>query len=134
MPDKAQRMMRAVVYYLRHGMVFYYFQLTDILPGMGEYGPINHMFPLTPVALHEGWIEGEERIITAVYRKPDGTPRKFVVVPANPNVVPRVLCFDIRGRPITVAVKITPLWTIRGRAWEVEVPIQDWAEIAVIEY
>lgn len=128
--DIAQRIMRAVVVYLRHGMIYYHYGLTEIPetgPGSGEYGPINHMFPLTPIALQKGWIEGKERIIAAVH----GT---YVSVPPKPNVRPRVHCFDIWGRPITVPVRVSPLQTERGPAWEVEVRIKDWAEIAVIEY
>jgi hypothetical protein len=36
-------------------------------PGSGEYGPINHMFPLTPIALHKGWIAAKERTMTAIH-------------------------------------------------------------------
>jgi hypothetical protein len=128
--DIAQRLMRAVVDLLRHGMIYYYYALADIPetgPGSGEYGPINHMFPLTPIALHKGWIEGKERIITAIH----GT---YVSVPPKPNVRPRVHCFDIWGRPITVPVIVLPLMTTQGAAWYVEVRIKDWAEIAIIEY
>jgi hypothetical protein len=128
--DTAQRVMRAVIDYLRHGMIYYYYGLTEIPEtgtGSGEYGPINHMFPLTPVALHAGWIEGKERIITAIH----GT---YVSVPPAPNVQPRVHCFDIWGRPITVPVAVSPFQTERGSAWQVEVGIKDWAEFAVIEY
>jgi hypothetical protein len=128
--DIAERVMRAVVDLLRHGMVYYYYGLRDIPAtgtGSGEYGPINHMFPLTPIALHKGWIEGKERIITAIH----GT---YVSVPPETNPQPQVHCFDIRGRAITVPFSVSPLQTKLGPAWEVEVEIKDWAEIAVIEY
>ena len=128
--DIAQRVMRAVMDCLRHGMVYYHYGLTqipEIGPGSGEYGPINHMFPLTPIALHKGWIEGEERIITAIH----GT---YLSVPPRPHARPRVHCFDIWGRPITVPVSVSALHTARGPASEVEIQIKDWAEFAVIEY
>jgi hypothetical protein len=120
---------------LRHGMIYYHYGLTEIPetgPGSGEYGPINHMFPLTPIALHKGWIEGKERIIAAIH----GT---YVFVPPTPNVRPRVRCFDIWGRPITVPAgrtlaRVSLVQTTSGPAWEVEVRIKDWAEFAIIEY
>jgi hypothetical protein len=128
--DIAQRVMRAVVDLLRHGMVYYYYGLRDIAatgPGSGEYGPINHMFPLTPIALHKGWIEGKERTITVIH----GT---YLSVPPWPNARPRVHCFDIWGRPITAPVKVSAVQTPRGPAWEVDVHIKDWAEFAIIDY
>jgi hypothetical protein len=128
--DEAQRVMRAVMVLLRHGMIYYHYGLTEIPEtgqGSGEYGPINHMFPLTPVAIHKGWIEGKERIIAAIH----GT---YVLFPPKPNVQPRVLCFDIWGRPITVPVIVSPVRTTGGPAWEVGVRIKDWAEFAIIEY
>jgi hypothetical protein len=128
--DTAQRVMRAVVDLLRHGMVYYHYGLRDIPDtgtGSGEYGPINHMFPLTPIALHKGWIAGKERTITAIA----GT---YVSAPARPLAPPRVYCFDVWGRPISVPVTISTTLTERGPGWQVKVPIKDWAEIAVIEY
>ena len=53
----------------RHGPLYFHYSypdLTETGPGSGEYGPINHMFPFTPVALHAGWMEGRERILTCV--------------------------------------------------------------------
>ncbi|MDW8368432.1 MAG: hypothetical protein RMK49_21515, partial [Abditibacteriales bacterium] len=76
--DTARRIMKAVITYLRHGMVYYHYAIGDIPEtgeGSGAYGPINHMFPLTPIALHEGWIEGAERIITAVSGNSGGATR-----------------------------------------------------------
>jgi hypothetical protein len=129
--DIAQRIMRAVVDLLRHGMVYYHYGLRDIpppgSPGTGDYGPINHLFPLTPVALHKGWIEGKERIITVIH----GT---YLSLPPRPNTRPRVHCFDIWGRPISAPFSISAVQTPQGPAWEVELQIKDWAEFGIVEY
>jgi hypothetical protein len=131
-PNSAERLKKGVMRLLRHGMVCYYYPpLRDISPETdGEYGPINLMFPLTPIALHEGWIEGKERIITAI----SGT---YWSLPPAPNMRPRVSCFDIRGRSISVPVKVTgpsPFGIKKELAWKVQVPIKDWEEFAVIHY
>lgn len=64
----ARVIMKSVITYLRHGVLYYHFrtEMPETGPGSGEYGPINHMFPITPVALHKGWVEGRERIVTAI--------------------------------------------------------------------
>jgi hypothetical protein len=127
----AVRLMNGVMRLLRHGMVYYYYLTNADIPlGVGEYGPINHMFPLTPVALHAGWIEGKERIITVI------GSQKYVSFPPAPNVRPVVYCFDIWGHPISVPVIISqfPVPSTQGPAWEVEVKIEDWAQFAIIAY
>ena len=120
--DTARRVMKAIVTYLRHGMLYYHYAIKDIPeigPGSGNYGPVNHMFPIMPVALHDGCIEGKERIVTCVsrtfiWRKP---------------VRPVVHLFDLEGRekPQTFVIRRA------GRGWKVDVKLRDWAEIAVIE-
>ena len=77
------------------------------------------MFPLTPVALHEGWIARNERIVTCV-------SGKFVWLARNK---PAVLLFDLDGRE--KSHNSTP--TRSGKDWKVDVKLKDWAEIAVIE-
>lgn len=120
--DAARRLMKAVVFYLRHGLLYYHYALEDLPEsgeGSGEYGPVNRMFPLTPVALHEGWIEGEERIITAV----SGDFRLAV------KEKPAVHLYDLSGR------EKPPRFALEAdeRGWKVAVRLRDWAEIAVIE-
>jgi hypothetical protein len=120
--DTARRVMKAIVTYLRHGVLYYHYAIKDIPetgPGSGEYGPINHMFPITPMALHEGWIEGRERIITCV--------SGAFVWPARNK--PAVRMFDLDGRE--KSHNFTP--TRSGKGWKVDVKLKDWAEIAVIE-
>lgn len=120
--DTARRVMKAVVTYLRHGMLYYHYSIKDIPetgPGSGEYGPINHMFPITPVELREGCIVGKERIVTCV----SGT---FVwPAPAKPSV----LLFDLNGREIPHTFAVTR----SGKGWNVDMQLKDWAEIAIIE-
>ena len=65
-------------------------EIPEAGPGSGEYGPINHMFPITPVELHEGWILGKERIITA---------RSLEALWEKPSK-PVVHLFDITGREV----------------------------------
>ncbi|HQK95878.1 MAG TPA: hypothetical protein PLD23_20435, partial [Armatimonadota bacterium] len=120
--DTARRIMKAVVTYLRHGMLYYHYFIEDIPeegPGSGEYGPINHMFPITIVGLHPGWIEGRERILTCV----SGT------YTWRHHAVPRVHVFDLDGRP----VELKPGLREMGETWKVTLALQDWAQIAVIE-
>ncbi len=113
--------MKTVIAYLRHGLLYYHYQteIPESGPGSGEYGPINHMFPLTPVGLHEGWIEGKQRTITCV----SGEYR------IERNKEPNILVFDQTGRPTDVQARKTK--TPNG--WLVELHLKDWAEIAVIE-
>jgi hypothetical protein len=116
----AKRLMKSVIAYLRHGLLYYHYVLPDIPPGQGEYGPINHMYPITPVALHEGWIDGKERTITAV----SGNYEWLRQTP------PKVHRFDLMGdelSPTGFTISKT------GKGWLVEVKISDWAEIVVIE-
>jgi len=113
--------MKAAIAYLRHGLLYYHYY-TDLPPsgpGAGEYGALNHMFPFTPVALHAGWVVGRERTVTCVsgcYRW--AAARR-----------PRVLVFDMEGKEVTPRAVMRPA----GRGWQVELTLQDWAQIGVIE-
>jgi len=120
--DTARRIMKAVVTYLRHGVLYYHYAIKDIPetgPGSGAYGPINHMFPITPVELREGCIVGKERIITCV--------SGAFAWPAPGK--PAVRVFDLDGREVPHAFAVTRA----GRNWNVDVKLKDWAEIVVIE-
>jgi len=117
----AKAIMKSVITYLRHGGLYYHYT-TDIPsagPGAGEYGPLNHMYPITPMELHEGYIVGKERIITAV----SGT--YLWKTPARP----KVLLFDITGRQIDARAEIQ---AVEG-GWSVKLNIEDWESVAVIE-
>ena len=120
--DYARVIMKMAIAYLRHGLLYYHYgtEIPEEGPGAGEYGAINHMFPMTPVELHEGWIVGEERTITAV----SGTYKW-----SNPRR-PKVLVFDIKGH---AADKVNADVKRGGGGWTVQLKLKDWAEIAVIE-
>ncbi len=113
--------MKTLILYLRHGLLYYHNMtlVPESGPGSGGYGPINHMFPITPIELHKGWIRGKERTITAV----SGT------FPWTNAAKPRILCFDMTGR------KADAKWTVSGTAgnWQVSVELKDWQSVAVIE-
>ncbi|MDO9591642.1 MAG: hypothetical protein Q7I98_00425, partial [Erysipelotrichaceae bacterium] len=85
----------------------------------GEYGPVNHMFPITPVRLFEGGIVGKERTITCV----SGTYMW------NHERPPQIFLFDEVGRQKKHNLK--PEKT--GADWKVVIELRDWQEIAVIE-
>jgi hypothetical protein len=112
---------KTAILYLRHGLLYYHNQtlVPQSGPGSGEYGPINHMFPITPVELHKGWIVGKERIVTAV----SGT------FAWSGQSKPRILRFDQCGR------EAEPNSAVTGSAgsWQVKLILTDWQEIAVIE-
>ena len=117
----AKSFMRSIILYLRHGMVYYHYYYPDLPetgPGSGEYGPINHMFPITPVRLFEGGIIGKERTITCV----SGTYEWKH--PYKPTV--RVFGPDGRAKKGDFTLKRAK------RTWTVELRINDWNEIAVI--
>jgi hypothetical protein len=120
--SSAELLMRGIILYLRHGMVYYHYFYGDIPAegeGSGEYGPINHMFPITPVRLFEGGIEGEERTITCI----SGTyewrhPRR-----------PAVFVFGPDGRQKESEASLQRA----DGGWRVELRLDDWNEIGVIE-
>jgi hypothetical protein len=120
--DTARRTIKGVVTYLRHGLLYYHYHIRQIPlegPGSGENGPINHMFPLTPVGVHEGWVEGEERTITSVsgnYAWKHQAP-------------PKIYLFDLDGKQIEH--QIESVKTADG--WRVPINLNDWAQIAVLE-
>lgn len=112
---------RTVIAHLRFGMLYYYYatEFPADGPRGGEFGPVNHMFPFTPVELHEGWVLGQQRLITAI----SGT---FEWPHARQ---PRVLLFDSRGREKPSEARIAPA----GTGFRVTIRLRDWREIAVLE-
>ena len=120
--DVAKTIMKAVVSYLRHALLYYHYAIGDIPEsgdGSGEYGPINHMFPITPIELHKGWILGKERIITCV-------SGRYLWRNANPPVIH---LFDLRGREVLHTISPTQA----DGNWQVDLKRTDWAQIAVME-
>jgi hypothetical protein len=119
---QAELLMRGVIAYLQFGMVYYHYIFPDLPasgPGSGEYGPINHMFPLTPLRLFEGGIEGAERTVTCVSGAYEWRHRDK----------PTVLAFDRCGRPKDAQVRLEA----SAEGWRAHLLLDDWNEIAVIE-
>ena len=118
----AKVIMKGAIAFLRHGMLYYHKFGTDMPesdPGAGEYGAINHMFPITPVELGPGFVIGEERVVACV----SGTYRW------RQERRPKIVVFDMRGLPVAANAEITKT----GGEWDVELRVKDWAEIAVVE-
>ena len=118
----AKCIMKGVMTHLRHGLLYYPYsiEIPEIGPGAGEYGPINHMFPITPIELHEGWILGKERIITA---------KSIDVLWEKPGE-PLLHVFDLKGRRVPAP---KPQFAGKDGKWRVKVDIDDWKQIAVVE-
>lgn len=104
----------------KNGMLYYYYtsRIPETGPGSGEYGVINYMFPFTPVELHDGWLIGKERILTAVSG----------MYTWNRSEKPVCLVFDLKGRRVTPNVKMLQ----NGNTWDVDLKLSDWKETAVI--
>ena len=121
----AVRLMARVRAYLRYGCLYIHTSFRNSFPESGPkggaYGPINHMYPITPVELQRGWVKGKERIVSCVsYRTSWDRKEK-----------PKALRFDAVGRDKAVgdAVKITG----KPGAWNIEVKIDDWKEFLILE-
>lgn len=121
-PSTAELLVRALILYLRHGLLYYHYFFGDVPEqgeGSGEYGPINHAFPITPVELFEGGIIGRERIISCVSRR--------FRWPATQK--PTVLVFGRDGRQVPSDTHI-----VRAKeGWSIMLRLDDWNQIAVIE-
>ena len=121
----APKLMKRVRAYLRHGCLYVHTSMRNFFPSEGpdggEYGPINHMYPITPVELHRGWVKGKERIVSCVSFRTVWDRREK----------PVALRFDDRGRGIPVGDGAI----IEGKpgAWKVTVKINDWKEFMILE-
>jgi len=119
--DYARYVMKTIVVFLRHGLLYYCFntEIPEKGKGSGEYGPINHMFPITPIRLGKGFVEGKERIITAVSGQFSWPQERK----------PTVLFFDMKGCLKGGAHVINR----ESDGWKVDVTLSDWEEIAIVE-
>jgi hypothetical protein len=113
--------MRTLAAHLRFGMLYYYYSTEFPADGErgGEFGPVNHMFPFTPVELHQGWVLGKERVITCV----SGT------FPWNGPQKPQVFQFDDHGRDRAADAAIDG----HPGNWQITLRLRDWHEAAVVE-
>ena len=122
--DPGQWLMKVTIIYLRHGMVFYHYNMKE--PPMTEenreaFGIVKHMFPITPVELGEGFLVGKECILAAV-----SMDRLW-----DKAGKPTALIFDINARPIDPAgrFEVRP----EDGKWRVALKLNDWAEVAIVE-
>jgi hypothetical protein len=120
----AQFVMKSVVTNLRHGLLYYYYgvEVPSSGTGSGDYGPMNFMYPITPVELHEGWVLGRERIVSA--RSLDIVWRK--------QGKPQLMVFNLHGRPISPEKRCSINAASTPDTWRIQLNIDDWNQIAVV--
>ena len=106
---------RAFIGGLRHGLLYVHYGYSSALKC---YGLVNHMFPLTPVELGEGFIIGKERIVTAV-------SRQFIT-----SVEPKkIIGFDAEGKDLANVATVKKL---AHNKFAVDVKLNDWNSSCVI--
>jgi hypothetical protein len=112
--------MKAIIAYLRHGLLYYHFlaDISDKGPDRGEFVLVRHMFPMTPLALHPGWIEGKERTVTAVSG----------VYSRKQSQRPEVHRFELTGKEVPGNCEFSRSEGI----WKLNVRMRDWQEVSVI--
>lgn len=113
-PAEINRIARA---YLAQGVLYYHFY--TVTPADAGYEALNRMFPITPVRIGHGWIEGRERIVTTrsgEYRWPH-------------RARPEVRAFDASGR----AIEPRAVLEQEGAAWKVRITLRDWQEMSILE-
>ncbi|HOV33785.1 MAG TPA: hypothetical protein PLX23_10545 [Candidatus Hydrogenedens sp.] len=113
----AEIIIKSVITALRNGSLYYYYESVIPKETNGKYGPVNHMFPFTPVEINEGYLIGKERVITCVSKT------------FHWEKEPKIYLFDLKGREIPHNSKVTE----NSGVWEVNINLNDWNEIAVIE-
>ena len=123
-PEYSRKVMRTAITYLRHGLLYYYYGHYGIQSPQnesysGEYGAINHMFPITPTYIGKGFVVGKERIVTSV-------SGKFLW---NMDRKPRVLCFDMVNHPKRASFSLQKV----ALGWQMELELNDWKEICIVE-
>jgi hypothetical protein len=121
-PEYSRKVMATAITYLRHGLLYYYYGHYDYgvqSSKTGEYGAINHMFPITPTDIGEGFVAGKERIVTSVSGK----------FSWNMDRKPSVLCFDMENRPKKASFSLQK----DAQGWNVTLDMNDWQEICIVE-
>ncbi len=118
----AEVIMKSIITALKNGLLYYPngaggATIPKEGPGAGEYGPLNHMFPITPIEINEGYIIGKEKIISSV-------SKVFYF-----DREPKIYLFDLKGREKPGNFKINK----KDKIWEIDVKINDWNEIVIIE-
>jgi len=122
-PNRAAEVLtKGVITALRNGLLYYVYIYdinTDGKSDSGSFDMFERMYPFTPVELNAGYLIGKERIITAV-------SRSFTVAGKQK---PRCTHYNKRGIPAAADFVISG----KPGAWQVEVKLRDWNEIAIIE-
>ena len=123
--ENGPRLLARVRAYLRYGALYVHTSVRNTFPSDGEkggeYGPINHSYPITPVELHRGWVKGRERIVSCVSYSTKWDRKEK----------PVALRFDANGRsiPLDGAAVITG----KPGDWNISVKINDWKDFLIIE-
>lgn len=112
---------KGAIAYLRHGLLYYHYntEIPEMGTGAGDYGAINHMFPITPIEIGPGWVIGKERIVTCVSGSYAWSLERK----------PQLIVFDLLGKPVDAQ----PQFKKSGNGWNVSLQLNDWAQIAILE-
>ena len=97
----------------------YYAANVGLPAGDPAYQILSHAYPITPVGLHAGWIEGRERTITC-------KPGRYTW---NRDDAPHALVWDANGRRVQQSVAIAR----QDATWSVDLSSLPKGGIAVIE-
>lgn len=115
----AEVVMRAVITYLRHGLVYYHYGSDLPAEGAGVYDAVARMFPITPVELRPGAVIGRERVAAAV-------SGEYPWLAAH---APTVRVYDLQGRCVQSPARVLA----RGGSRRVVLTLRDWQEVAIVE-
>jgi hypothetical protein len=123
--NSAEIQQKYVIACLRNGQLYYpYAEVPLHGPGAGDYGILREMFPFTPVELHEGYLIGKEKILTAV----SGT--FYWDIKDHPQKPSVCKAFDKKGYQISPkSFTVTKV----GNQWKIKLALQqDWMGTAAV--
>ena len=117
---RARLLTKGMILALRNGNIPYYYTVDIPITGptAGSYEITNWFMPFTPVKLGEGVMVGKERTIVCISG----------VYTVKGNKKPDIAKFNQFGRPVKHDFKVTG----KPGAWNVEVKLNDWNEIAAM--
>jgi hypothetical protein len=110
-----EAVMKCIVTFLRHGLLYVH---ADAETSGALATLIGAMYPITPTAVHEGWVEGPERIVTTI-------SGDFVRRQSQP---PTIRCFGPDGSELRAAASLVRMTD----GWGVKLRMVDWSQVAVI--
>ena len=111
---------RNIIYYLRNGSLYYYSSVPSGINQDPAFKVVNSLYPITPILLGEGWIQGKERLISAV-------SNRFVLESSDK---PTIKVFNLDGFH---EERMMPLRK-KESSWILDLELKDWNEVAIIEY